>query len=61
MPQTRAARRSGSDSIADDAAATAASDILDLRYPPGSRVVLMEAPFDSKRVQVLSEGFGRRR
>ena len=35
---------------------TAASDILALRYPPGSRVVLMEAPFDSKRVQVLSEG-----
>jgi hypothetical protein len=38
------------------AAATQASDILDLRYPPGSRVVLMEAPLGSGRVQVLSEG-----
>ena len=38
------------------ATATSASDILDLRYPPGSRVVLMEAPLGSGRVQVLSEG-----
>jgi len=38
------------------AAATPASDILDSRYPPGSRVVLMEAPFGSGRVQILSEG-----
>ena len=38
------------------AAATPAADILDLRYPPGSRVVLMEAPPGSGRVQVLSEG-----
>ncbi len=38
------------------AAATPASDILDSRYPPGSRVVLMEAPPGSGRVQVLSEG-----
>ncbi len=32
------------------------SDILDLRCPLGSRVVLMEAPLGSGRVQVLSEG-----
>jgi hypothetical protein len=38
------------------AAMVAASDILDWRYPSGSRVVLMEEPFDPKRVQVLSEG-----
>jgi hypothetical protein len=38
------------------AAATPASDILDSLYPSGSRVVLMEAPFEPKRVQVLSEG-----
>jgi hypothetical protein len=38
------------------AAATPASDILDSRYPSGSRVVLMEAPPGSGRVQVLSEG-----
>ena len=38
------------------ATAVSASDILDLRYPPGSRVVLMESPLGSKRVQVLSEG-----
>jgi hypothetical protein len=38
------------------AAAIPAADILDLRYPPGSRVVLMEAPPGSGRVQVLSEG-----
>jgi hypothetical protein len=40
------------------ATATTASalDILDLRYPSGSRVVLMEAPPGSGRVQVLSEG-----
>jgi hypothetical protein len=37
------------------AAATPASDILDLRYPPGSRVVLMEAPLGSGHVRVLSE------
>jgi len=37
------------------ATTTPASDILDLRYPPGSRVVLMEAPLGSGRVQVLSE------
>ncbi|MFZ1072943.1 MAG: hypothetical protein WAO21_05850 [Verrucomicrobiia bacterium] len=39
-----------------NAAVTPASDILDLRYPPGSRVVLIEAPLGSGRVQVLSEG-----
>jgi hypothetical protein len=33
-----------------------ASDILDSRYPSGSRVVLMEAPLGSGRVQVLSKG-----
>jgi hypothetical protein len=38
------------------AVATPASDILDLRYPSGSRVVLMESPLGSGRVQVLSEG-----
>jgi hypothetical protein len=38
------------------APAAPASDILDLRYPPGSRVVLMETPLGSERVQVLSEG-----
>jgi len=38
------------------AATTPATDILDLRYPSGSRVVLMEAPLGSGRVQVLSEG-----
>jgi hypothetical protein len=38
------------------ATAAAASDILDLRYPSGSRVVLMEAPLGSGRVQMLSEG-----
>jgi hypothetical protein len=38
------------------ATAVSASDILDLRYPPGSRVVLMEAPLGSGRVQVVSEG-----
>ena len=32
-----------------------AKDILDLRYPSGSRVVLAEAPLDPKRVRVLSE------
>lgn len=37
-------------------AALSPSDILDSRYPPGSRVVLVETPFDAKRVQVLSEG-----
>ena len=37
-------------------AATPASDILDWHYPPGSRVVLIKAPFDPQRVQVLSEG-----
>ncbi len=37
------------------ATTTPATDILDLRYPPGSRVVLMEAPPSSGRVQVLSE------
>lgn len=37
-------------------AAPSPSDILDSRYPPGSRVVLVETPFDAKRVQVLSEG-----
>ena len=36
--------------------ATPASDILDSRYPAGSRVVLATAPFDSGRVQLLSEG-----
>ena len=38
------------------AAATPATDILDLRYPPGSRVVLMKAPLGSGQVQILSEG-----
>jgi hypothetical protein len=38
------------------AAATPASDVLDAQYPNGSRVVLMETPFDPKRVQMLSEG-----
>jgi Hydrazine synthase alpha subunit middle domain/WD40-like Beta Propeller Repeat len=38
------------------AAAVAATDTLDSRYPSGSRVVLLEEPFDPKRVQVLSEG-----
>jgi hypothetical protein len=33
-----------------------ASDILDVRYPGNSRVVLMEGPLDAQRVQVLSEG-----
>lgn len=33
-----------------------ALDILDLKYPSGSRVVLMEAPLDVNRVCVLSEG-----
>jgi len=37
-------------------AANADSDILDSRYPAGSRVVLMEVPLGSGRVQVLSEG-----
>ena len=37
------------------AAFASATDILDLRYPPGSRVVLMKAPPGSGRVQVLSE------
>jgi hypothetical protein len=36
--------------------ATAASDALDLRYPPGSRVVLMESPSNPKPWQILSEG-----
>jgi hypothetical protein len=38
------------------AAATAAPDILDSHYPSGSRVVLLEVPFDPERVRVLSEG-----
>ena len=38
------------------AATAPAADILDLRYPPGSRVVLMRAPLGSGRVRVLSEG-----
>ena len=38
------------------AAATPAADTLDSRYPSGSRVVLVEAPPDPKRVRVLSEG-----
>jgi hypothetical protein len=38
------------------AATSPASDILDSRYPSGSRVVLMKAPLGSGRVQVLSEG-----
>jgi hypothetical protein len=38
-----------------NAAANSASDVLDLKYPPGSRVVLMETPFDPNRVRVLSE------
>jgi hypothetical protein len=38
------------------AAATPAADILDLRYPSGSRVVLMKAPLGSGQVQILSEG-----
>ena len=38
------------------APAAPASDVLDLRYPSGSRVVLMWPPFDPQHVQVLSEG-----
>ena len=38
------------------ATATVASDILDVRYPASSRVVLVEASLGSARVQVLSEG-----
>jgi hypothetical protein len=38
------------------ATTASATDILDLRYPSGSRVVLMAAPPGSGRVQVLSEG-----
>jgi hypothetical protein len=38
------------------AAATPAADILDLRYPSGSRVVLMKAPLGSGQVRILSEG-----
>jgi hypothetical protein len=38
------------------ATAASASDLLDSRYPPGSRVVLVTAPFDRGRVRVLSEG-----
>ena len=38
------------------ATTTSATDILDSRYPSGSRVVLMEAPLGSGRVQVLSKG-----
>ena len=38
------------------AATSPASDILDSGYPSGSRVVLMESPLGSGRVQVLSEG-----
>ena len=37
-------------------AAMTAQDILDGEYPNGSRIVLMAAPFDPKRVRVLSEG-----
>jgi hypothetical protein len=37
------------------AAVAPAADILDLRYPPGSRVVLVAAPFDPRHVQVLSQ------
>lgn len=33
-----------------------ASHILDLHYPSGSRVVLMEAPLDPNRARVLTEG-----
>ncbi|MFZ0828224.1 MAG: hypothetical protein WAO02_12455 [Verrucomicrobiia bacterium] len=38
------------------AAAAQATDMLDLRYPSGSRVVLLEAPFDAQPRPVLSEG-----
>jgi hypothetical protein len=34
----------------------AATDALDLRYPPGSRVVLLGAPLHPKRLRVLSQG-----
>jgi hypothetical protein len=33
-----------------------AKDILDQRYPPGSRVVLALAPADPRRIRVLSQG-----
>ena len=36
--------------------ASPAADILDLLYPPGSRIVLMTAPSGSQRLGVLSEG-----
>ena len=38
------------------AAAVAATDTLDSRYPSGSRVVLVESPLGSRRVQVFSKG-----
>ena len=38
------------------AATAPAADILDLRYPSGSRVVLMKAPLGSGQLQILSEG-----
>ncbi len=37
-------------------AATNAGDVLDLRYPPGSRVVLAAPPFQTNDVLVLSAG-----
>jgi Hydrazine synthase alpha subunit middle domain len=37
-------------------AAPLSSDILDSRYPSGSRVVLVETPFAARRVHVLSQG-----
>ena len=37
-------------------AAAPASDILDVQYPSGSRVVLMEAQFDPNHIRVLSQG-----
>jgi hypothetical protein len=37
-------------------AATTASDELDLEYPAGSRIVLLAAPFDPRRVRVLTRG-----
>jgi hypothetical protein len=38
------------------AAAAPSVDLLDVRYPPGSRVVLVTTAFEPSQVQVLSEG-----
>jgi len=49
-------RRAGSDAIVSDRRRDSASTFWIVVNPPGSRVVLMEAPPGSGRVQVLSEG-----